>query len=216
MEDINNQTFESEKLIFIHIPKNYGTITMKYLFNLDKANSHITANQLYSIDKFKNYKTFCFVRNPFERFIIAYCWLTRPNKFPKNIIHHISLIETIEMLTNNNVTYPENMEWKYSDNKLWRHILPQSTWINKNTKIYYCENYENEINKLISDYNINLPKLKLIEKIDNKKKKNQIKTNFINILNTRQDLKDRFINFYKDDFINFDYSTDINKTNFSF
>jgi hypothetical protein len=89
---------EGKKFIFVHIPKNAGNTIRESIFNLpnndikivsrieDKIkyknfmNEHLTYDE--HLEKYKSYNSedlfsFCFLRNPYERFISTYNYLTK-------------------------------------------------------------------------------------------------------------------------------------------
>lgn len=84
----SNNALWDRKLVFIHVPKNYGTTTADFLFRLvDSENgyeasrrsystTHMTAPQITSLPKYANHSTFCFTRNPYSRFVSIVKWRT--------------------------------------------------------------------------------------------------------------------------------------------
>lgn len=208
---IYRQTFHQQGVVFIHIPKNYGTTLMGKLFGTPSSNTHMTADQVNQIDTLKDFKTFCFVRDPIDRFVSVYSWRTRPKKEPENIVHRISLADTISMLTPETVKGPEGFDWEQSNNKLDRMFLSQTAWMNENTTTYRCENFEDEVKRAASDFGLYLPSgaHAMHKNEQSKVAKAANRKEFLSIMANSPDLKSRFLDFYEKDFVELGYSADL-------
>lgn len=80
----------TESLLFIHIPKNAGTSVTFFLSQKTKltgykqGSEHIRYNDLIKkLPKLKKLKSFCIVKNPFDRLTSIYRFTKRPFKLSK-------------------------------------------------------------------------------------------------------------------------------------
>jgi len=146
-----NINYESN-YIFIHIPKNAGTSVYKAL---GFANStHAQAKQYRQMlgKNYDHFFSFCFVRNPFDRFISIYNYARLEEsyyhsaadpgktKFGKHldydILKNASLEDAVDLL----------LDGKLVHDKAWNHWRPQVEWIldeNENPIVNYVGRIEN-------------------------------------------------------------------------
>jgi len=201
---IENFISVNKELFFIHIPKNGGTSientgkehNINWGKNLklnlkEKRCSYWHLPIKYINPKYyKNKVLFCIVRNPYNRIVSEYKFITKNKKklSGKNL----------------NLFVKEKLE-EYKNDKFINdcHIMPQTEFIKdkngkllKNLEILKFENLENDFQKLLKKYNY--PKMNL--RNDNKTPKDI----------TYKDLNDESINlindFYSEDFSFFNYS----------
>jgi hypothetical protein len=82
---------ESKKLLMVHIPKCAG-ITMNQIIGLDNPKffgnhyGHHYANFIKNEmkDKYKNYTSFCIIRNPWDRLWSSYNFMKSGSEFIRN------------------------------------------------------------------------------------------------------------------------------------
>ena len=149
---------EGKKFIFVHIPKNAGNTIRHSIFNLPNsdikvvsrnedgveyktyANEHLTYDE--HLEKYKKYNpedlfSFCFLRNPYERFISSYNYLTKKvhltsgclirSKTSKLFIDKKNPIDTLIFLN-------ENREHYFFKDK---HGYLQSDFIGKEKQVHF-------------------------------------------------------------------------------
>ena len=159
--------FDSKK-VFVHIPKNAGTSITKCWpgFVLE---GHHDINYYKNELKFdfKNFETFCVIRDPIDRFISNFNYAKAKNSFwhsiDKNSIHgkhpdydkllHLTLDECARLLITNPSTF--GIHW-----------VPQVNWIQSNGKIIVQKvfNFENVEEEIFNNYGIKIETLNKIEK----------------------------------------------------
>ena len=162
------------KTIFIHIPKNAGTSIKEY-FGYDLTSKekfkHSTVNEIKKEypNLYNSYKKFAIVRNPYDRMISWYAYLSgfRYN----NELAWKLFNDDFKNLYYNNfkdfIEYPNNKKWTNARKKLlidakwgdkWRLDLlkPQVHWIDKTVVILKYENLQKELNNFFKK-EINLP-----------------------------------------------------------
>jgi hypothetical protein len=226
---IGRQTLRKHKLMFIHIPKNAGRVIMRHLFGpgtqgywagrgSPPANSHITADHFNDIKGYGNYTTFCFSRDPYERFVSVYCHNSRPAKEKKNIIHTISVAEAIDMLEENTVQRqtPEG-QWIKDDTKLSGHFQPQTYWIGERTEIYRVDNLKKDMITFAKKHG--LPKLESRSRKWKARphgrtalKRRGVVTKLLQkALSTEPHLANKFMDWYRSDFEVLGYKEKDNK-----
>ena len=75
--------------MFLHVHKTGGTSIKRYLLDLGpKSVSHSRVKDIVKeigYEKFKQYKTFVVVRNPYDRVVSAYYYMKNTNRMPSNI-----------------------------------------------------------------------------------------------------------------------------------
>jgi hypothetical protein len=179
----------SKELYFIHIPKNAGS-TIEEIFkknNIDlgkyKTNKeglicsewHIPPKYNKDIN-FKNYKTFCIVRNLIDRIISE---------------------ANFKNVNDINIFIQENLKIKpnYSFDC---HLLPQSEYIfdyygNKIENIIHFDNFKSDFQKFIKKYNLNINNYENIFENKSNKKFNINDITHENLLLIKE--------YYKDDLI---------------
>lgn len=202
--DINN--CKSNKLEFIHIPKNAGTsiekLGKKYnicwgMYNrknllinkIVKCNIWHNPHHLYVKDNF------AIVRNPYKRIISEFFYQPKwehGHKYELTIDNfYLWINETFE---------------KYKNDKYIHdcHIIPQSEYIYHNGKkvienVYKLEdNLNNNLQNLFNKYNLNID----IKDLD----KNNVSTNPFTLNDIKnQNILNKIYDFYKVDFDNFGY-----------
>ncbi len=174
----SNNALWDRKLVFIHVPKNYGTSTADFLFRLVNSEkgyqpgretfttTHMTAPQITSLPKYANHDTFCFTRNPYSRFVSVVKW-----RIPKDVVlgsekqnrrgrpiavhdFHIATHKALQYIAERRVQAPTDYEFETDSEKLDRMFLPQTTWHNRNTFLYQCEDYYNELKRFMREHNI--------------------------------------------------------------
>ena len=164
---------EDHKVIFIHIPKNAGTAVEKYfgVHNLDTLYSNneraLKHNTIYEIKskfskKYKSYKKFAIVRNPYERMVSWYFHLKeeaeREVEFFNTTLEKAFPFGFIKWLEDPFKT--QFTRWKLPNNKFVQtdKLLrnPQYTWIDETVTVLKYENLNEEINEFFGE-EIDLP-----------------------------------------------------------
>lgn len=169
--------------LFIHIHKTGGS-SIKNFFSPGHGNliSHMTVKSIINeigIEKFKEFKSFCVVRNPYDLIVSHYSYRVQSNRIKKMNFNNFIL------------------------NKHFSHIPPQVEYLKYNNEIY-CNDilrYENlveDVNKFINENNINL-------NISNfphsrKSKRKNYKEYF-----TNKEVLDIVNEYYKEDLETFNY-----------
>ncbi|QEC69079.1 sulfotransferase family protein [Panacibacter ginsenosidivorans] len=121
--------------IFIHIPKNAGTSVYKALSFSNSTHAEAKQYKQMLGKSYEDFFSFCFVRNPFDRFISTYNYARleesyyhssidpSKTKFGKHLDYDIlkdaSLEEAVDLL----------LEGKLIHDKAWNHWKPQVQWI---------------------------------------------------------------------------------------
>ena len=200
--------FEKHKMFFVHIPKNAGTTVMKTIMgNMEGAVSHETADQINSIDAYKDYKNFIFCRDPMSRFVSAYLWRLRKDK----LVQRLTIENLIEGLDTSSINQPlDDWGWEKNEYKLDRMFNPQSTWINDNTVfVGRVETMRESIRELISKYD--LEPIRHSDYFRHNPAKpygpqpEPTRQKIIKILSDSKHLQNKFFDHYKDDYENFNY-----------
>ncbi|CAN5734472.1 hypothetical protein BH10BAC2_BH10BAC2_16430 [soil metagenome] len=133
---------DANKFIFVHIPKNAGTSVYRALGMEESVHYTIHEYQQILGSSYSKYFTFCFVRNPFGRFVSLYNYARMEESYYHNSINpekakfgkhqdydllkNASLDEAVDYLV-------EGKLKSWDGGKQW---LPQYKWIlNTNNKI---------------------------------------------------------------------------------
>lgn len=164
--------------------------------SMDRNVTIIAHNSISNKEELKKYKwSFCFVRNPFDRFLSAWRLHTQDGPGGPNgiTIKHIKEYKTLEDFACNISTFAKEC----------RHIVhyyPQSEWIYENgrclvTKVLYYENLKNEFLRICREWGLEGQWDN--ERWINKTKKTPVKW-------TKPMIKS-ISEFYKEDFKNFGY-----------
>jgi len=195
---------KDKELFFVHIPKNYGTSIMHIVFqDIRGAATHMTADQINSIEQYSEYKNFCFVRDPIERFISVYLWRKRKDE----LIAPLGLAGTLDLLCESGMNQVIGKDFQTEPDKLNRMFLKQSTWVNQNTVfVGRCENFVYDLNSLKNKYDLDFPIRELKTNRQLKSTKKETKSKLLNIFDNSPDLKNKFYEYYDEDYERFQYS----------
>ena len=139
--------------------------------------THMTAPQITSLPKYANHNTFCFTRNPYSRFVSVLKWRTpkdtllgradrfdiptweyRERRHPGIDDFMFSIRKALRYIAERKVQAPTDYEFETDPEKLDRMFLPQTTWHNRNTFLYQCEDYNNELWRFMQEHNISRTK----------------------------------------------------------
>ena len=202
----NSEIFEKYKILnnnlyFIHIPKNAGTYFCKYF--LENKNKEPGHSKIIDYPSNLHNRTVAIVRNPYDRMVSIYTYSKIGNKghyYKPNIKH-----EHYSFSKNNN--FDKFVTSLYKKNiKHDIHSVKQSDYIIINNKcpckyVLRLENLERDLKDKLG--------FKNIKNIKNKKE-NQSNTINWKKYYTNDTTKKMVYEMYKDDFINFNYSKNIN------
>ena len=141
------------KTIFIHIPKNAGT-SIKHYFsdNVEEPFKHRT---IYDIKKqypdlYKNYKKFAIVRNPYDRMVSWYSYLTGYYIGNSNL----NIVKEGKIVGVKKADINGFQEWIKDMDSLWmnrKHLLNcQNTWVDNSVEILKYENLENDLSNFFN------------------------------------------------------------------
>ncbi len=144
--------FITDRLLFIHIPKNGGTSVREHLAQNLKGTyvkRHLTYDQ--AINHFPDLKekvSFCIVRNPFDRFVSIYRMNNQENRlkkvFGKEYLIVKNKIDTFDKFIKN-FQLPKN---RWFGNNIF---TPQKVWANNVDYIFKLEEPERLIKFLKSN-----------------------------------------------------------------
>jgi hypothetical protein len=199
---------DKEKLIFIHIPKNAGSSIKKYLVGEDEFNKfkrpwdHKTINDIKNedFDKYKSYKKFAIVRNPYDRVVSWFAYLKRYrlDNDLLNTYQYDSKTNSYKIIETVKAPVEEFKNWildPYSDFNKTTIILDllksQHKWIDESVTILKYENLNSELSNFFNK-KIKLPKIN-----------NTSRFNVINYYDKKS--LDIVYNRYKQDFKKFNY-----------
>ena len=206
----------SERLLFVHIPKNYGTSITMILFNTLGAQSHLTMSQINTMKQFENYKGFCFVRDPVKRFVSVYLWRARKDPSiidPSKPFHTMGMVRVLEKIDNKNIQQPLKACFDDDPLLLSRMFLKQSTWVNENVVfIGKCENFVSDLLELKSKYDIKFSTSDATTTAVNRQShgiKLRTEQEFREIMKKDKKLRNQFLDYYQEDYDRFDYKIDI-------
>lgn len=214
-----------ERLVFVHIPKNYGTSVMKIVFGVHGAKCHNTMEQIRARKQHEDYKGFCFVRDPVKRFVSVYLWRKRKDKTLDGQlwIPKIGMKGVLERLLDEEINQPTEFNFEAVPTKLNRMFLRQSTWVDENMVfVGRCENFTSDLLKVGKKYDIkflgssreSLESRHLIGKefktnSQSSGRKRQTEQKFREILRDSSHLRNRFLDYYAQDYENFGYKINI-------
>lgn len=183
-----------ENFIFIHIPRTAGTSILKTLIDekaIQRASSHFVLDHFprpdYEIDEF----LFTFVRNPFDRLVSIYYWLTDYlHRHDKNNYRKTTNVYKF------NTTFYDWFYWRYIDGnhnwfvdyektKAWRKVLPTSNLMTASLNHYASFGYEPQVS-FITNNSTNKIEADFVGRFENINEDwNKLK----NILNFKSDLQ---------------------------
>lgn len=146
----------SDQLIFIHIPKTGGNSIRNLLLKNIKGQkynpTHFTYDQaVQAIPEISLKKSFCIVRNPFDRFVSLYRFICRNHRlrkwFGENFLQIKEDINTMEKFIDNFVMPDQAFSGH-------NHFTQQITWANNVQHIFKLEE-PSSIMKFLSEFGIN-------------------------------------------------------------
>tara|TARA_A100001037_G_scaffold63293_1_gene55377 strand:+ start:79048 stop:79626 length:579 start_codon:yes stop_codon:yes gene_type:complete len=126
------------KFIFTHIPK-CGGVSIYNIFNTPRRNqTHLMIrDQPVSLQKqVKKYFNFCFVRNPWSRFLSAYSYLRRGGRGSRGDLQGAKIINQFENLKE----FSYNFD-KIKNDFVDKHFYEQVYWIDD--KVDFIGRFEN-------------------------------------------------------------------------
>lgn len=129
---MDNNICNKNKFLFIHIPKTGGT-SIANAVGINGVTRHLTHRELLnrcsSQSEIKNYLSFAFVRNPWDRFLSLYFYLKKADN-----TELIDFKYFCKLFAN---------DFYISNRQVWsRHYMPQSDYI-ETTDIKFIGRYEN-------------------------------------------------------------------------
>jgi hypothetical protein len=197
------------KLAFVHVPKNAGTTVMRTMFQRENGIAgHLTATMINTIEKYRDYETFMFCRDPFERFVSVYLWRLRKD----DLIQKIPIEEVIERLTDSEIRQPTKFGFESDENKLDRMFLAQALWVNHNTVyIGRTENANKHMLQLRERYGLNFPWSATEKHSHHNKAKTYgpkpkvTRRLLVDVLNDSTELRNSFFDYYAKDYEKFGY-----------
>jgi chondroitin 4-sulfotransferase 11 len=156
------------KIIFIHIPKNSGTYIWNIMEILDN-NIEIIKEPLYQThhykakevkellkEKYKDYKSFCIIRNPYDSLTSLYEYIKSNKNYPilQQYFESLSFIEFVKCGFS-------QLDKKFQKKFLFLNYIPQRDWIYDNNTLLIDNiiKYEN-MYKELGDFFLfcNIPK----------------------------------------------------------
>lgn len=123
-----------KRLLFIAIPKNASTSVVEWVKENEGGDSEIIGHYHYPAslipEPFFDYSSFCFLRDPIDRFASAYSWLIAGGNGESSEIkfgHELAKIGTISDVA----------VALLSDHKLagYTHFIPQYSWIGDDVRV---------------------------------------------------------------------------------
>jgi|TARA_Y100000310_G_C20321179_1_gene640806 hypothetical protein len=199
---------DSEKLVFIHIPKNAGSSIKKLLIGekkfkeLSRPWEH---NTIYSIKskypkKYNSYRKFAIVRNPYDRVVSWFAYLKRYrlDNDLLNTYKYNSKTDSYEIVETVKAPIEDFRNWildpyaDFNEAAIRLNLLKnQHEWIDKTVKILKYENINEELNGFFN------------RKIELSKINNTSRFDVVDYYNRKT--LDIIYNRYKDDFDKFNY-----------
>lgn len=139
----------SNKAIFIHIPKTAGT-SVSVALGISNAR-HLSWREYYGTNskKFHEFFKFAIVRNPWDRLVSAYHYLNHGGNSSADLLfksEYLSQFKTFEDFVTNGLLIDEI--------KNWVHFRPQIAFVADNEhnlmidNIFHYENVTNDINEI--------------------------------------------------------------------
>lgn len=195
------RSYNKEKdIYFVHIPKCAGRTVKKNFWckteDLDLRTSHIPACFISNIEKYKNTKNFCFVRDPYTRLASNYFWQKMPRR------NNVTLKEFNDFKTF--VYKLPDLSFSYNPfivRDLTYHFSLQKDWINEKTFfVGKKENLLEDINKLCDILDLNNLK---ISELKNEFKTKKLFGDYMSLYDRK--MIDIVNKIYEQDFLNFDY-----------
>jgi chondroitin 4-sulfotransferase 11 len=181
---------------FIHIPKTGGSSLSKIF----KEYPHITTTEhIHGIKQKPEGFTFAISRNPYNRTLSAYNYLsTGGDQSPNDMTYKNNLFPYMSDNIIDFHFFVENMLENLSSGQV--HLLPMTSFISSGTNVLI------DIYFKLEELNDNWERIKNIIKVN----KNLIKTNTSKKIKDKEEwltpeIKDKIYQIYKTDFINFEY-----------
>jgi len=127
---------DKNKVIFVHVPKTAGNSIFQALYSAHpQGHKEVLRYQKFDRAKFKAYYKFCFVRNPWDRFVSAYCYLKKGGMgrydidFKNKYLNHIDSFDSFISTMSNDPKYRKSV-------LSWIHFKPQSFFLcNRNGEL---------------------------------------------------------------------------------
>lgn len=195
-----NQPARQKNVIFVHVPKAAGTSIHNSLFGRLTGFGHSTAERYLSIygpiDFFSTFR-FTFVRNPYDRFVSSYEYLKQGGNNSNDLLFYEKYIKGFESFEDFVLNgFAKNVEIQ---NHI--HFKRQSNFVYHNSRclvdfVGRFENLEKDYKYIASMIGAEHG-LKFVNKTNNR----QCFDEYF----TRASVKKVISDFYKIDFINFDY-----------
>lgn len=208
-----------EKFIFVHIPKNAGTSVYSAL-GMQKS-FHFTLNEYQQILRrnYSKYFTFCFVRNPFERFVSLYNYARMEESYYHSSINpekaKFGKHQDYDLLKNASIDEAVDylMEGKlksWDGGKQW---LPQYKWI-VNDENEITVDYIGRLENIILDFRnlSSILKLNLDIAVKHLNKSSSERINYRKLISNQARAK--LEEYYKIDLQLFGYSFDVDNKYF--
>ena len=153
---------EKHKTIFVHIPKNAGT-SIKIFFGMKGPKDMLPLSQHDTIkdikekipNKYKEYKKFTIVRNPYSRMISWFFYLKKKTN-PTNFITGEVNKEQLEFKKNVDFKQWVKSDFKYFNVYSRDLLMPQYNWVDETVTVLKFENLKEELEKFFK-YKINIP-----------------------------------------------------------
>ena len=213
---INGNINYKHNYIFVHIPKNAGTSICKALGF--EHSTHAEAKQYKEMlgKKYDQFFSFCFVRNPFDRFISTYNYARLQESYYHSNIHpgkskygkhldyeilkNATLEEAVDLL----------LEGKLTHDHAWNHWRPQTEWIlGTNGKLIV--DYVGRVENIEADFKNICQKIQLKQEIE-LPVLNAAKTTKSSVGLISPNMQEKLSRFYKKDFEVLGYHAEFNKT----
>ncbi|MFG5086309.1 sulfotransferase family protein [Campylobacter lari] len=195
------------KCIFIHVPKVAGSSIERVIYQTDRwLVGHVKASDYVKLDrnKFENYFSFGFVRNPYDRVVSAYHYLRSgggnlvDETWAKENIYKYNSFEEFVLNLQNNDEQIKILNWM--------HFIPQHKYLCDDEKSILV-NFVGKFENLEEDFKTILKVLNRKEKLIHINKSNH--TNYKNYYNDAMYKIVREI--YRNDFEVFDYDLEDKK-----
>ena len=145
------------KCIFVHIPKTAGVSIYKIFGTKRRQQNHDTLEKYnrYQDPRRKNYFKFCFVRNPWDRFLSTYFYLKKGGRGGKGDVRDAKILNQFE----NFKEFVGNFD-KIKNDLADRHFYEQFFWMDDRLDyIGKVENLQNDFNFICDKIGIERHKL---------------------------------------------------------